>query len=48
MKLMWINYQTLNEKYQEYLGITPTNDADGILQDTHWSFGNLDIFLLMQ
>ena len=28
-----------NEKYQEYLGITPPNDADGILQDVHWSSG---------
>jgi carboxypeptidase Taq len=33
-----------NEKYQEYLGITPTNDADGILQDTHWSFGEFGYF----
>ncbi len=28
-----------NEKYQEYLGITPPNDADGVLQDVHWSTG---------
>ncbi len=28
-----------NEKYQEYLGITPPSDADGILQDVHWSSG---------
>jgi len=28
-----------NEKYQEYLGITPPNDADGILQDVHWTSG---------
>ena len=26
-----------NEKYQQYLGITPPNDADGVLQDVHWS-----------
>ena len=28
-----------NAKYQEYLGITPPNDAQGILQDIHWSSG---------
>lgn len=28
-----------NEKYQEYLGITPPNDSDGILQDMHWTSG---------
>ena len=26
-----------NEKYQHYLGIAPPNDADGVLQDVHWS-----------
>ena len=26
-----------NEKYQHYLGIRPPNDADGVLQDVHWS-----------
>ncbi len=26
-----------NEKYQHYLGITPPNNADGVLQDVHWS-----------
>jgi carboxypeptidase Taq len=25
------------EKYQHYLGIEPPNDADGVLQDVHWS-----------
>ena len=25
-----------NKKYEEYLGITPPNDASGVLQDTHW------------
>lgn len=33
-----------NRKYKEYLGITPTNDADGILQDIHWSFGEFGYF----
>ncbi|GAC1358105.1 MAG: carboxypeptidase M32 [Ktedonobacteraceae bacterium] len=28
-----------NEKYQEYLGITPPSNADGVLQDVHWSSG---------
>ena len=28
-----------NEKYQEYLGITPENDTVGILQDIHWTSG---------
>ncbi|GCE12680.1 carboxypeptidase M32 [Tengunoibacter tsumagoiensis] len=28
-----------NAKYQEYLGITPPSDADGILQDIHWTSG---------
>ena len=28
-----------NAKYQEYLGITPPNDTEGILQDIHWSSG---------
>ena len=28
-----------NDKYEEYLGIRPDNDADGVLQDVHWSFG---------
>lgn len=26
-----------NAKYGEYLGITPESDAEGILQDIHWS-----------
>jgi carboxypeptidase Taq len=28
-----------NEKYKEYLGITPPSDKEGILQDVHWSTG---------
>lgn len=27
-----------NKKYQEYLGIVPSNDTEGILQDVHWTF----------
>lgn len=33
-----------NEKMEEYLGITPKTDADGILQDSHWSAGLFGYF----
>lgn len=33
-----------NEKMQEYLQITPSNDAEGILQDMHWSDGSFGYF----
>ena len=33
-----------NTKVEEYLGITPPNDAQGVLQDIHWSFGGLGYF----
>jgi carboxypeptidase Taq len=33
-----------NEKYQQYLGITPPNDADGVMQDIHWSAGLIGYF----
>jgi carboxypeptidase Taq len=33
-----------NQMYQEYLGITPPDDARGVLQDIHWSFGGLGYF----
>ena len=26
-----------NELYTSYLGVTPQNDAEGVLQDVHWS-----------
>ncbi|MDP7457183.1 MAG: carboxypeptidase M32, partial [Candidatus Woesearchaeota archaeon] len=26
-----------NQKYKEYLGVSPRNDSEGVLQDTHWS-----------
>ena len=32
------------EKYQAYLGVTPTNDNEGILQDVHWSSGMIGYF----
>ena len=33
-----------NTKFKEYLGITPPNDAEGVLQDVHWSFGGFGYF----
>jgi carboxypeptidase Taq len=32
------------EKYQTYLGIEPPDDADGVLQDVHWSAGLFGYF----
>ena len=34
-----------NAKMQEYLGVTPPNDAKGVLQDIHWSGGIDRLFL---
>ena len=33
-----------NEKYEQYLGLTPPNDAKGVLQDVHWSGGSFGYF----
>ena len=33
-----------NEKMEEYLGLRPETDADGVLQDIHWSLGALGYF----
>lgn len=33
-----------NAKMKEYLGVTPPNDAQGVLQDIHWSFGGIGYF----
>lgn len=33
-----------NSKMQEYLGITPPDDAKGVLQDIHWSGGAIGYF----
>jgi carboxypeptidase Taq len=38
LKEMW------NAKYEEYLGINPTDDLSGILQDIHWSHGSIGYF----
>jgi len=38
-----------NQKMTEYLGITPKNDAQGVLQDVHWSeamFGYFPSYML--
>ena len=36
--------QIWNQKYSEYLGVTPSNDAEGILQDIHWATGSFGYF----
>jgi carboxypeptidase Taq len=33
-----------NTKMKDYLGITPPNDAKGVLQDIHWSSGYIGYF----
>ncbi len=33
-----------NAKMQDYLGIVPPNDAQGVLQDVHWSYGSIGYF----
>lgn len=33
-----------NELYEQYLGIRPKNDAEGILQYVHWSAGSFGYF----
>lgn len=33
-----------NKKYKEYLGITPANDKEGVLQDVHWAGGMFGYF----
>lgn len=33
-----------NAKMKEYLNIVPTEDADGVLQDVHWSLGAFGYF----
>ncbi|MCE2982800.1 MAG: carboxypeptidase M32 [Parachlamydia sp.] len=33
-----------NAKMQEYLGITPSNNSEGCLQDVHWSMGTFGYF----
>jgi carboxypeptidase Taq len=33
-----------NSRMQEYLGLTPPNDGQGLLQDIHWSSGYIGYF----
>lgn len=33
-----------NQKYEEYLGVRPENDTEGILQDVHWAGGSFGYF----
>jgi carboxypeptidase Taq len=33
-----------NDKYERYLGVRPENDAEGVLQDIHWSIGAIGYF----
>ncbi|MHA1908391.1 MAG: carboxypeptidase M32 [Candidatus Thorarchaeota archaeon] len=36
--------QVWNDKYSEYLGVNIENDAEGVLQDSHWSAGMFGYF----
>ncbi len=36
--------QEWNDRMESYLGITPDSDANGVLQDVHWSFGGMGYF----
>jgi len=33
-----------NKAYEEFLGLRPKNDNEGILQDIHWSHGSFGYF----
>ncbi|RSK29335.1 carboxypeptidase M32 [Bacillus sp. HMF5848] len=33
-----------NDKYEEYLGVRPTHDGEGVLQDVHWAGGSFGYF----
>lgn len=43
-----LNYDELPkiwaDKYEQYLGVRPENDKDGVLQDMHWSAGDIGYF----
>jgi carboxypeptidase Taq len=44
----WLDVKDLpeawNQRMQEYLGLTPLNDSQGVLQDIHWSIGLVGYF----
>ena len=33
-----------NQKFEEYFGVTPPDDQNGILQDVHWCYGDIGYF----
>ena len=33
-----------DDKYEEYLGVRPSNVSEGVLQDIHWSQGSFGYF----
>jgi carboxypeptidase Taq len=33
-----------NARMKDYLGLTPPDDAHGVLQDIHWAFGGIGYF----
>lgn len=43
-----LNYDELPtvwaDKYEQYLGVRPQNDQEGVLQDMHWSAGDIGYF----
>ena len=36
--------QVWNDKYEEYLGVRPSHDGEGVLQDVHWAGGSFGYF----
>lgn len=36
--------QVWNSKMKEYLGVVPSNDSEGVLQDVHWACGLIGYF----
>jgi carboxypeptidase Taq len=36
--------ETWNQKYEEHLGVKVENDAEGVMQDTHWASGYYGYF----
>ncbi|UII54578.1 carboxypeptidase M32 [Cytobacillus spongiae] len=36
--------QVWNDKYEQYLGVRPSNDGEGVLQDVHWAGGSFGYF----
>jgi carboxypeptidase Taq len=36
--------QVWNDKYKDYLGVTPPTNSEGVLQDVHWAGGSFGYF----